>query len=158
MKIAPLFLIGCLSLLTACSGHDVVCFSHFYEFTPDGIPTDFEYLFSPLCPDTAVTAARPVDKVLVVRYNINCRSKSIILNFEETSLVGDSISSFSKEVRLFDDTGHPLGRGNYGIFELSDTLSRDITLPPGYTLTVSSPLPKKSTSGVEAIGLVISHR
>ena len=83
--------------------------------------------------------------------------KSVILNLEEFSLSHSKPDSLQASIRLFDNEGKPLGHGSYGVYEMADTIRRGISIPEGYSISVSSPLPMNSTAGINAVGVVLSY-
>ena len=50
----------------------------------------------------------------------------------------------------------PSGRGAYGIYETLDTLTTDLRLTPGYSVTLRSLSPAAQTRGLTNVGLVLS--
>ncbi len=151
---SPLLL---LSVAGGCRHIDSVGYSNFVTFDKEGIPQGWEFDFSPMERDSAALISTPHDAVVVVRYTNTCPSRSIILDIEELSLVSDKPDSLRVEIPLFDKEGIPLGRGNFGIFEVTDTIHRNMKVPEGYVISVSSPLPTNLTEGVNAIGLILSR-
>lgn len=147
-----------LVLMQGCSPFNVADYSDFTPIGPDGIPTDWEYEFSPSQTDSLLDLSGKYDVIIALRYTNLCPSKSVVLNIEEFSLMHEHPDTLKTEITLFDELGNPLGQVHYGIFEITDTLKRDYRLPDGYTLSVSSPLPASATAGVRAIGLILNDR
>lgn len=144
-------------LVIACSQFSPVKYSHFENIGYDGLPEHMALDFSPIPNDSDNLSSEKFDAVLILRYTNKCPSRNVILNIEEFSLAHSIPDSMQTSVALFDPDGNPLGRGNYGVFEIADTLHKRISIPEGYTISVSSPLPQSATKGINAIGIVLSR-
>lgn len=158
MRIHFALLTSLLFLLSGCSQINVADYSGFTNIPPDGIPTNWEYELSPEYPDSILDLTKLYDVVIAVRYTPTCPSQSVIFNIEEFSLSHEYPDSTTVELTLFDNDGQPLGKSRYGIFEVTDTIRRGYRLPPGYSLSLSSPLPSASTTGIKAVGLVLADQ
>lgn len=142
-----------LFIITACSKVTPVEYSRFYDIPSDGMPQEMVYEFNPVPADSASIGKDLYDVVLTVRYNNRCRSSNVILDIEEISLENMRPDSTRIDIPLFDNEGKPAGSGNFGLFEISDTLRRAVPLQEGYSVSVSSPLPGEQTAGINAIGI-----
>lgn len=76
---------------------------------------------------------------------------------ETISLVHDSPDSARVEIPLFYPNGEPAGKGNFGVYETAYTLAKDMALPEGYVVSISSPLEAKDTKGIIDIGLRLTR-
>lgn len=94
--------------------------------------------------------------VLVVRYTKQCPVRQLVVDIEEACLESQDTSANRTVIDLFDINGTPLGKGAYGVYEVSDTIHENWKMPQGYSLAVLSTLPRQSTKGIKAVGLVIS--
>lgn len=157
VAVALALLPALLPTLLSCSRLPVADFSEFVDFPPSGIPQNREYDFFVTAADSADVVSGRHNALLVVRYSAKCPSRSIILNIEELSLSHCRPDTTKLELQLFDNDGLPLGKGAYGIYEITDTLHKGIVIPDGYTLSFSSPLPDGKTAGVKSIGLVVKR-
>ncbi|MDE6754262.1 MAG: gliding motility lipoprotein GldH [Muribaculaceae bacterium] len=143
-------------LICGCANITPVEYSEFDYFGREGIPSGWMRDFSPVPADSANFNRRMYDVILTVRYNSRCSSRNIILDIEEFSLSNSEPDSLRIDMPLFYPDGRPLGIGNLGLYEISDTLRRDIPIQEGYTISVSTPLSSKETSGINAIGIRLS--
>lgn len=144
-------------IATSCFENAGVEYSHFAEIGESGIPEDWEYEFSPVPADSASFGKVPFDLILVVRYSSSTRSKDVILNIEDFSFEQEHPDTTELTIPLFNKDNEPLGKGNFAIYEIADTLRRGITIPQGFTISVSSPLPQEETAGIRSIGIVLSR-
>ena len=152
------FSITALSFITvSCLENAGVEYSTFVQTGEAGIPEGWEYEFSPVPADSASIGSVPYDLILVVRYGSSCKLKELPLNLEEFSLSHEKPDSLKVNIGLFDNNDEPIGRGNYSIYETSDTLRRGVIIPEGYTISVSSPLRDNETEGIHAIGIILSR-
>ena len=134
-----------------------VVYSEFAPIDDSGIPQNWEYTFTPVPFDSAEIEEGRFDLIAVVRYSNSCASKSVILDVESLSLEHSQPDSARVTIPLFSPDGEPLGRGNWGILEITDTLSKGISIPEGYVVSLSSPLDEKATKGILDIGLKLSR-
>lgn len=130
-------------------------YSYFMNIHPDGITSGWENELIPESVDSILDLSKLYDVVIELRYTNECPSKSVIFNIEEFSLSHERPDSTEMEFKLFDDEGQPTGRSRYGIFEITDTLRKAYRIPPGYSLSLSSSLPRSSTKGIKAVGLIL---
>lgn len=144
-------------VMTACGKISSVVYSEFADIEGDGIPQNWEYTFSPVPFDSAEIATGRFDLIAVVRYSNTCASKSVILDVESLSLEHSQPDSARVTIPLFTPDGTPTGKGNWGILEITDTLSRGISIPEGFVVSLSSPLDADATKGILDIGLKLSR-
>lgn len=143
----------CLPILAACSQSYPVVYSEFADIDGEGIPQNWEYTFSPVPFDSTEMETGLFDVILIVRYSNRCASKSVIFDVESFSLQQSRPDSAKLNVQLITPDGAPAGKGNWGVFEITDTLAHAIKIPEGYVISVSSPLDSKSTEGILDIGI-----
>lgn len=141
---------------TSCVEIPEAHFSRFADIPEEGVPQGWEFVFNPTESDSAGVISGPHDIVVATRYTKECPSRSIILRIEEFSLAHTTPDTATVEIPLFDDEGNPLGRGIYGIYEISDTIRKGITVADGYSVALSSPLPAEETRGIKALGIVVA--
>lgn len=144
-------------LCSSCLQNAGVEYSCFAATGETGISENWEYEFSPIPADSASIGKIPYDLILVVRYSSTTESKDVMFDIEEFSLQQDSPDTTSVKVSLFNEENKPLGKGNFSIYEITDTLRHGMKIPEGYTISVSSPLPQEETRGINAIGIVLSR-
>lgn len=143
--------------LMGCQRISPVRYAEFGNLPFEGLTPSQALEFKPFSTDSAEMLTERFDVVLVVRYTSRCPSRSIILDVEEISLEREIPDTTRVTVPLFDDRGKPLGRGNYGVFEVADTLKKGVRIPDGYTVSLSTPLSPSSTKGVDALGIILSR-
>lgn len=140
-------------LLPGCTDVTPVEYSQFENFSLSGIPQGWVGVFTPVPADSADFGSARYDVVLTVRFNNRSRSRNVVLDVEQVSLASETPDTSRVELPLFSDHGKPLGSGNLGLYELSDTLHRGVSIDEGYTITVSTPLSPKETAGINAVGI-----
>lgn len=145
------------AVLSACGKMTPVVYSEFANINGDGIPQDWEYTFCPVPFDSTEIESGRFDLIAVVRYTNSCASKSVILDVESLSLEHSQPDSAQVTIPLFTADGVPTGKGNWGILEVSDTLSRGISIPEGFVVSLASPLDEEATKGILDIGLKLSR-
>lgn len=150
----PLFL---AAFLMGCDRFSDAEFTDFVDIGPSGIPEGWNYEFAPSLSDTTKNFTGSYNVVIAVRYSKLCPSKSVIFNIEEISLQHDAPESQMREMTLFDEEGIPVGKGNYGVYEVTDTLRHGYSLPERYSLSISSMLPDSSTIGIKSIGFILNR-
>lgn len=147
LTLSPAFII-CALLLSSCKNLDNVVWAHFTGISPDGWETLPPVTFEP---DSTVFAGGPCDVLLSVRYYPHRCAGSITLCCEQESL-DDSCSTSEVTLRLLDDGGKATGRGNYGIYEITDTVIHARKLPAGWVMSVT---PRQKSEGITDVGLTI---
>ncbi len=157
---APILLLALPAALRGCDELRTPNFSEYTHIPPQGIPQGWEFEFNPMAPDaisadSAALAQGVHDVVVAIRYTNRSLARNVIINVEEMSLQHERPDSLSLTIPLFDSDGRPTGKGNFGVYELADTIRRGIPIPEGYTISLSSPLADSITSGISDIGIII---
>lgn len=153
--IFPFSIIASTLCLTSCALTDMPVMSVFQDFNGEGVPSGIVFDFSPSPEDSASLSSHPCDIILKLRYTNRCKSRNVIFNVEQNSLAHEQPDSSKVVFHLFSPYGKPLGIGNYGVYELSDTIRRHYQVPEGYVVSLTSPLPVSATIGIQSIGLII---
>lgn len=143
--------------ITSCGKLTPVVYSEFVNIGDKGIPQYWDYTFSPVPFDSTELELGHYDVILIVRYSNKCVSRSVIFDIESFSITQSHPDSTRVEIPLFKTDGVPVGKGNFGVFEITDTLSRDIKLPEGYVISISTPIPEEETKGIIDIGIKLSR-
>lgn len=143
--------------LAACVYLPTVHYSQFVSIPAEGMPKDWQFTFSPADSIDSIARQIPVNVIVAVRYAGRCRARNIVLNVEEMALDFEHPDSSAISLQLFTDDGRPLGRGVYGVYEISDTLRRNFIIPEGYFISISSPLPTDMTRGINDLGIVVGN-
>lgn len=147
-----------LSLPSGCENLDKIDYSDFADIPQSGIPQYWKYDFVTTEKDSAQTISGVHDAVIAVRYTNECKSRSVFLDIEEYENGNDTSDTLRIEIPLFDDAGKALGKGIYGIYEVSDTIRRNFKVNDGYIMSVSTPMKESSTAGIKSIGFILSRR
>lgn len=153
--LVPFLLIALPAALKGCDDLRTPDFSEYTHIPPRGIPQGWEFEFNPMVSDSISLAEGRHDVVVAVRYTNRSRARNVIIKVEEMSFWHDSSDTLTLTIPLFDYNGRPLGKGNFGVYELADTIRRDMKIPPGYTVSISSPLPDSITAGISDLGVII---
>lgn len=157
MKTAVLILLAALTALCSCTRISGVRYAEFVDIPSGGIPSGWVYDFNPADADSTLCTSGPLDVILVLRYARDCASRQVILDIEQTSLAQARPDSARVTVSLFGNDGKPLGNGTYGIYEIQDTVARNVSVTDGYQISLSSPLPSSSTAGIKSVGIVLAN-
>ena len=153
--LAPLLLFALPSVLKGCEDIRTPDFSEYTHIPPQGIPQGWEFEFNPMASDSASLVEGRHDVVVALRYTNRSRARNVILKVEEMSLWHETPDTLTLTIPLFDSNGRPSGKGNYGVYEIADTIRRNMKVPPGYTVALSSPLSDSITAGISDIGVII---
>ena len=146
---------GMIVMMPGCSYINMADYSGFTNIPPEGMPTGWEYEFSPEASDSTISLKGRYDLAIAVRYTNHCPSASVIFNIEELSLVHEKPDSTVVEIPLFDIEGQAIGQSRFGVNETLYILRKGFTPPEGYVLSLSSPLPSEATTGIKAVGIVL---
>lgn len=158
MRYGIFILMSILLLMPGCNQIKMADYSGFTNIDSNGMPTGFQYEFSPSFVDSTFDYSGEYDVVIAVRFTNSCPSQQVIFNIEEFSLEQELPDSLTLEIPLFGTDGLPLGQKYYGVSEVTDTIRKGFRVPEGYSLSLSSPLPTAATSGIKAVGLVLINR
>ena len=131
-------------------------YSKFYDFGSDGWNPAECLEFNPWPADSVMNVGDKYDLILSLRYSGKCRLSRLPIRIEQVSLSLSPDTTFL-EIPLTTEKGTRRGKGSYTIYEVSDTIARNITLTEGYTITLFNPLDAQSTSGITNIGLILSR-
>lgn len=152
-----LFATGFAGIMSSCLENSGVEFSSFVDIPESGIPSGWEYEFSPVPTDSCNVDSIPYDVMIVVRYSASAKPREITFNLEEISFGMECPDSTKLTIPLFDKEDRPIGNGIYSIYETTDTLHRSIKIPEGYSISVGSNIPQEETEGIHAIVIVMSR-
>lgn len=107
--------------------------------------------------DSAVNVDDRCDVLLVVRHSNEYRYRSLCLTVEEMSLRHD-VKVDTIEIPLATPSGEWQGRGSGRLYEVVDTLCRNVTLSADHLWTVGHAMRENPLVGVNDIGIVIKRR
>lgn len=153
--LARLLLFALPSALRGCGDIRTPDYSEYTHIPPEGIPQGWEFEFNPIGSDSASLVDGRHEVVVALRYTNRSRTRNLILNVEEMSLWHETPDTLTLTIPLFDSNGRPLGKGNYGVYEIADTIRKNMKVPPGYSIALSSPLSDSVTSGISDIGVIV---
>lgn len=149
-----------LFIAGSCGRLDKVEYSDYRDFGPQGWDPARYLEFTPWPADSSRAAYAHYDLLLYVRYSDKCGLQSLPVVVETVSLSGigsERPDTLMVSVPLYSSTGERKGKGSYTVFEVLDTLRKDISVVPGYRVTISNPLDAPSTRGLVNIGLILSR-
>lgn len=157
VSVALHLIAGASLLLTAsgCTGLSPVEWSEFASVDPAGWSPMMSAEFTPLPPDSVYPWPGLYDVVVCLRYKADAPQSVLTLIISEECDTSDVPHSQMNEICLFNDLHKPVGRGSYAVYEVTDTLHRKFSPPPGYTVTCSLPEGSPAPRGVIDIGLLL---
>lgn len=128
--------------------------SEFASVDANGWDPLMQIEFTPYPPDSVEMWNRECDVVLCVRYKASAPMADIPLDVTEWS-GGDTLSHRRINIPLFRN-GIPAGRGNYAVYETTDSLHIHFLPPQNYSVTVGLPGGCTPPKGIVDIGLTVS--
>ncbi len=156
--ITLVFILSFLAITNvSCLHTENIVYSEFRNIGEEGIPEDWEYEFSPFPSDSSMAINGRFDLILAIRYTEECKAREVAMNIEEFSLGQERPDTLNATLQLFNEFEEPLGKGIYTVYEITDTIRRNIKIVDGYSVSVSSPVPMEKTKGINAIGIILSH-
>lgn len=144
-----------ISFSPACTEINNVEYSKFYDFGNKGWSPDECLEYMPWPGDSVVDGGRRYDLVLCLRYSAKCKLSRLPIRMEQVSL-SMSPDTTLLEIPLITEAGYRRGKGSYTIYEISDTIARNIALSDGYTVTLFNSLDAVATEGITNIGIILS--
>ena len=151
INIAWACLAVCLTLLPSCRRVDNVVYADFENFGSDGWDPARPLPFVPWPMDSIVNPGDRFDLVLTVRYSPLSSLSLLPVEISEE----DENGVFAKtriNLRLRDGKGHPRGKKGISLYEFSDTIRRNFSIPDGYLIELQSLSPIEGTEGLNSIG------
>lgn len=150
-----IILSGIIMLFGSCRRVDNVVYSEFANFDNEGWDPVCVLPFSPWPMDSILTHADRFDLILTLRYAPNYPSSEIPLEISEEDENG-VFATNRLTVRLRDKNGKPRGRKSLYLYEISDTLRRDMQLSDGYVVNIATLSPPSNTQGLRNLGLTLA--
>lgn len=150
-----IILSGMITLFGSCRRVDNVVYSEFANFDNEGWDPVCVLPFSPWPMDSILTHADRFDLILTLRYAPNYPSSEIPLEISEEDENG-VFATNRLTVRLRDKNGKPRGRKSLYLYEISDTLHRDMQLSDGYVVNIATLSPPSNTQGLRNLGLTLA--
>lgn len=144
-------------ILAACDLNEHVAWSHFEKIDSDGWdPADrIEFIAQPA--DSLAALKEQYAGKMIIRYS----GRRAIAPFHvvvETENDNGPISCDTILVRLFKDSGHPVGKGNYGVYETEYSITPSQRISDGYSVTLYPLARKESTMGLLNAGVIFTKK
>lgn len=153
----PRFLfIAILTLLafTSCNEVKQTAYSEFVAFGSDGWDPVCTLDFFPYPTDSVITTGDKFDLILTLRYSPRDLASAIPMEITEEDEEG-VIGSKRVTVPLCDADGKPRGKRGIALYEISDTIKKDFSLPDGYSISVQSLSPADNTLCLRNLGIIL---
>lgn len=151
-------IIAAASMLLAgsgCTRLSPVEWSEFASIDPAGWSPMMSAEFTPMPPDSVYPWPGIYDVVVCLRYKADAPQSTLSIMISEECDTSNVPYNRMYEINLFNESHKPIGRGSYAVYEVTDTLHRKFSPPPGYTVTCSLPEGSPSPRGVIDIGLLL---
>lgn len=100
---------------------------------------------------------RHYDLILCLRYKNDMAPRKVYLCVEEESLQTRP-ETRKVSLNLLDNGNNPVGHGNFGLYEVYDTLKRDFKVPEGYSVAIHPADNRPLPVGIVNVGLILSRR
>lgn len=151
------FLLFVCAVFLSCSND--VAYSHFESTDSKGWNRHDEKLFTLVPTDTAAheCVSGIYDVLLVVRYADFYPYSKLHIAVERASL---SVAPLTDTIALTlaDDYGRWIGSGNSGIYEIADTIYKNLRIDEGYQITLSHAMHEDVLVGVNDVGIVLKKK
>lgn len=145
------------AVLGACTGLSPVEWSEFASIDPEGWDPLMSVEFVPEPSDSVAGWHTGCDVVLCLRYRAAAAPTRVPLEVLQENADADTLSCRVVDLVLADRYGRPTGHGEHGVYEVRDTLCRDIDMPEGYRVTCSLPQGAAAPRGLLDVGIVVTH-
>lgn len=133
---------------------DSPAYSHFEKIGPDGWDPADLLMFDPMPADSADAKRCRYDITMIVRYStrksIQPLPVVITIDDETGTLLRDTVAA-----TLFDDNGHAVGKGAYGVSEVEIPIAAGATLSEGYQISAAPLLQREYSKGLLNVGVVM---
>ncbi len=106
--------------------------------------------------DTAPRLSGRFAGLMTLRYSDECNASDLKLVMEKTSLIND-ISCDTLKLQLFSDEGLPLGKGQYGLYELSYELPGELKVEEGSSIAFFPIKYSVPIKGISEISLILKQ-
>jgi gliding motility-associated lipoprotein GldH len=151
------FLLFVWSIFISCDSD--VAYSHFESTDSKGWDRQDEKLFKIVSSDTTEDGCCQgiYDVLLVVRHTDSYPYTKLNISLERASLsLGPLTDTIT--ITLADAYGKWIGNGNYGIYEKTDTIYRNVKMDLGYQISVSHAMHEELLSGISDVGIVLKRK
>lgn len=141
------------ALQHACSEADRTAWSRFADVPPKGWNSLDGREFFPFDYDTVPPAGR-YDLALCIRHNGDIPYRVVWLEVEQADQTG-VFATDTVAMTVADKTGHFLGKGSYGLYEVTDTIARGVPSRRGWMVAVRQLNDTAALAGVNNIGVIL---
>lgn len=151
---AAIFFIAAFCLLiSGCVNSDNVVYSRFKALSDQewhkGQYLEFEI-------DSLVEKDADYDVLLVIRHNDTYKYKTLCVVVEEY-MRGEIELADSIDINLVNTDGKWRGKGQYGLYEIVDTLRRDEQLSESYLVSLCHGMKREIVEGITDVGIVVKR-
>ena len=152
MKFIYLFCFYLISInsFVSCISSDKCEESEFVSFASEGMVSDKEYVFDDF--SELYQLSGPFEISITLRFSEACALKYLPLQIELQANM-DSISSYQLNIDFFDNIGHSLGKGNYGIYELVTPLTKISDIDECFFVSLKTY--ESNTKGIISAGVIV---
>lgn len=141
--------------VAGCGDIQKVRYSCFYSLPESGWNPEMSLEYTPWPTDSILNEGDRFDVVVCVRYSRDARPQGLDMTLSSFTLADEKPDTVPLSFTLFSPAGKPLGKGGYGVYEVTDTVARGIALSEGYNITLLSRADAASTAGVSDIGVIL---
>lgn len=141
----------CLALLPSCRRVENVVYADFENFGSEGWDPALPLPFVPWPMDSIVNPGDKFDLILTVRYSPLSSLSIFPIEMSEEDENG-VFATTRIDLRLRDEKGKPRGKKGISLYEYSDTLRRNFSIPDGYLIELQSLSPLENSYGLNSIG------
>ena len=148
------FLFSCF--MFSCSKKSSPVYSHFVNVDKDGWENGEYCIFNIVdgAHDVSEFKNKRYDILLTLRHTTDYPYNNLWVVFEE-AVTPDSVIISKYNLKLASSSGSWLGHGSHGIYEFTDTLSRNISLSPSAVFSLRHDMPVSSLPGILDVGLTV---
>ena len=144
-------------IMSSCLENSGVEFSSFMDIPESGIPSGWEYEFSPVPTDSCNVDSIPYDVMIVVRYSASAKPREITFNLEEIQFRHGMSDSTKLTIPCLIRRTDLSAMAYIPSMRPPTLFIRSIKIPEGYSISVGSNIPQEETEGIHAIGIVMSR-
>ena len=141
------------TFFVACGDSYDIVSSRYINLGNDGISQGTEYLFDNLLDTLTYNQNKGYNILLSIRYSDLCDIAKIPLEMEYGSVNTDTVTQKSIEINLFDKSGKPIGKGNFGCYEETSKIFSDIVIDECFFISLCCK--QHSIPGINSIGIII---
>ncbi|MDE7438387.1 MAG: hypothetical protein K2M93_07870 [Muribaculaceae bacterium] len=141
-------------MLTSCEEVKQTAYSEFVAFGSDGWDPVCTLDFTPYPTDSVITPGEKFDIILTLRYSSRNLTDAIPMEITEEDEEG-VMATEQVTIALCDRNGKPRGKRGVALYEISDTIKKDYSLPDGYSISIQSLYPADNTLCLRNLGIIL---